>query len=90
MTKQLLSKEVFIESCGTESYRSLHNIPPPPPFPPVKVIRCGKHIGYKTLAGEFIPVSPTSNEVPTQWILLFVSVFLFVVAVGCFVCKCCH
>jgi len=85
MTKQLLSKEVFIESCNTESYRALHNIPPPPRCPPVKVIRRGKHIGYETLDGEFIPVSPSSNKVPTQWILLFVSVFLLGVAVGCFV-----
>jgi len=58
--------------------------PPPPPFPPVKVIRCGKHIGYKTLDGRLIPISPTSNKIPTQRILLFVSVFLFGFAVGCF------
>ncbi len=56
-----------------------------PPFPPVKVIRCGKHVGYETLDGEFIPVSPSSNEVPTQWIVLFAFVFLFGVAIGYFV-----
>ena len=85
MAKHLLSKEVFIESCNTESYRALHNIPPPPPFPPVRVIRCGKHVGYKTLDGGFVPVSQTNNKVPTQWMLLFAPVFLFGVAIGYFV-----
>lgn len=85
MTNQLLSKEVFIESYNTESYSDLHNIPPPPPFPPVKVIHCGKHIGYKTLDGEFTPISQTSNELPTQRIVLFAFVFLLGVVVGCFV-----
>lgn len=64
--------------------------PPPPPFPPVKVIRGWKHIGYETLDGKFIPVSPTGNKVPTQWIVpfmlaLFSFVFLFGVAIGYFV-----
>lgn len=58
--------------------------PPPPPFPPVKVIRRGKHIGYETLDGEFTPVSPTNNEVPFMFVL-FAFVFLFGVATGYFV-----
>ena len=55
---------------------------PPPPFPPVKVIRGEKHIGYETFDGKFIPVSPTNNEVPTQWIIpVMFAVFVFLLGV---------
>lgn len=87
MIKHLLGQGLLVKSCNTELYRSAHNIPPPPPppFPPVKVIRRGKHVGYETLDGELIPVSPSSNGVPIQWIVLFVFVFLLGVATGYFV-----
>ena len=56
--------------------------PPPPPFPPVKVIRGEKHIGHETLDGRFIPVSPTSNKVPTQWVIpVMFTVFIFLLGV---------
>jgi hypothetical protein len=51
--------------------------PPPPQFPPVKVIRGEKHIGYETLDGKFIPLQ-TNSEVPTQWVMPVVfAVFFF-------------
>ena len=68
-------------------------------LPPIKVIRGEKHIGYETFDGKFIPLQTNrdgiitkgvNNEVPTQWVvpfmlLLFVFIFLFGVAIGCFV-----